>query len=70
MDLLDGLATLAAPQHGVEHVVRDDRVSAAVLALRAAASRPSKLDSRVFSRSASAIAAKNENSSLSGPVGP
>ncbi|MFE3864520.1 hypothetical protein ACFXPT_29315 [Streptomyces goshikiensis] len=32
MDLLDGLAARAAPQHGVEHVVGDDRGPAAVLA--------------------------------------
>ncbi|MFF9570643.1 hypothetical protein, partial [Streptomyces sp. NPDC014685] len=33
LDLLDGLAVRAAPQHGVQHVVGDDRRSAAVLAL-------------------------------------
>lgn len=33
LDLLDGLAARATPEHGVEHVVGDDRGSAAVLAL-------------------------------------
>ncbi|CDR17520.1 predicted protein [Streptomyces iranensis] len=39
------------------------------LPLRAAVSSPSSVDSRMFSRSVSASAAKNANSSFPGPVG-
>lgn len=39
------------------------------LPLRAAVSSPSSVDSRMFSRSVSAIAAKNAKSSFPGPVG-
>ncbi len=56
LDLLDGLAARAAPEHGVEHVVGDDRGPASVLALAGRGVQP-------------AIAAKNANSSLPGPVG-
>ncbi|WP_215084484.1 hypothetical protein [Streptomyces sp. ISL-11] len=40
-----------------------------MLALRAAASSPSRVDSRMFSRTVSAIAAKNANSGRPGPLG-
>ncbi len=39
------------------------------LPLRAALSSPSRVDSRMFSRSVSVIAAKNANSSFPGTVG-
>jgi len=50
-DLLDGLAERLAPQHGVQHVVSDDRGRPPYLPLRAAVSSPSSVDSRMFSRS-------------------
>ncbi|MEU1465265.1 hypothetical protein ABZ467_32275 [Streptomyces sp. NPDC005727] len=69
LDLLDGLAARAAPEHGVQHAVGDDRRPAAVLALAGRGVEPSSVDSQMFSRSVSAIAAKNANSSFLGPVG-
>ncbi|MFE9250088.1 hypothetical protein [Streptomyces sp. NPDC007088] len=39
------------------------------LPLRASVSSPSSVDSRMFSRSVSAIAAKKANSGFPGPVG-
>ncbi|MFF0778459.1 hypothetical protein [Streptomyces sp. NPDC003720] len=69
LDLLDGLAACAAPEHGVQHVVGDDRQPAAVLALAGRSVEPSSVDSQMFSRSVSAIAAKNANRSFLGPAG-
>nr|WP_240450449.1 hypothetical protein [Streptomyces sp. 11-1-2] len=68
LNLLDGLAGREAAEHGVEHVVGYDG-RPPCLPLRAAVSSPSGVDSRMFSRSVCAIAAKNANSSFPGPVG-
>ncbi|WP_264929523.1 hypothetical protein [Streptomyces sp. A012304] len=62
MDLLDGFAECLAPQHGVQHVVGDDRRPTAVLAFAGRGVEPLQGRLAVFSRSVSAIAAKNANS--------
>jgi hypothetical protein len=53
LDLLDGLAVGAAAEHGVQHVVGDDG-RPPCFPLREAASSPSRVASRMFSRSVSA----------------
>ncbi|SPF07191.1 hypothetical protein SMA5143A_8039 [Streptomyces sp. MA5143a] len=56
-----GLAARAAADHGVEHVLGDGLGPAAVLALAGRGVEPLQLDSRMFFRSVSAIAASLTN---------
>ena len=59
----------AAPENGVQHVGGDDRRAAAVVSLAGCGGESFEGGSRMFSRSVSAIAAKNANRMRPVPVG-